>query len=311
MDALSSVLSLLKPQNSLAAGLEAGGDWSIRFPDLTGGIKTGAIISGQCWLEVEGSPGPIRLDQGDCFLLPHGRPFRLASDLSLDPVDAGDAFRPATPGGMIRLNGGDGFSMISTRFILSGSQSGFLLGMLPAIVHVRSAPEQDVLLWSIRRIMTELRGPQAGGALAVDHLAHLMLIEALRLHLAAEAEARIGWLFALADDRVSQALHAIHSAPTERWTVESLASRAGMSRSSFAARFRALVGTSPMDYLIRWRMAVAGERLATGREPISAIALSVGYESEASFSTAFKRIMGAAPRRYARTVDRGVTRSAP
>lgn len=306
MGALSSVLSLLKPRNSLAAGLDAGGDWAIRFPDLSEGIKTGSVVSGSCWLAVEGSAEPMRLTPGNCFLLPHGRRFVLASDLALPPVDAAEVFGSARRGGVACVNGGGDFSLVSTRFVLSGTQAGFLLGMLPPIVHIRSAPGDAGLLWPIRRIMNELSDPQPGSDLVVDHLAHLMLVEALRLHLAAGAATQTGWLCALADPQISRALHAIHGAPSQRWTVESLAGLAGMSRSSFAAKFRSAVGTPPMDYLIRWRMAVAGERLTTGKEPVSTVALSVGYESEASFSTAFKRIMGRAPRRYARMVGGGV-----
>lgn len=306
MDALSSVLSLLRPRSSLAAGLEAGGDWAILFPDMSEGIKTGAVVSGACWLAVEGCADPVHLGPGDCFLLPHGRRFVLSSDPNLDPVDASEVFGPATRGRVARVNDGGSFALVSSRFVLSGSQAGFLLGMLPPIVHIRSTPDQVGLLGPIQRIMTELRDPQPGGDLVVDHLAHLMLVEALRLHLAAGAATQTGWFFALADRQISRALHAIHDAPSERWTVEALASLAGMSRSSFAAKFRAIVGTPPLDYVIRWRMAVAGERLTIGKEPVSAVALSVGYESEASFSTAFKRIMGRAPRAYARTAGRSM-----
>jgi len=88
MDPLSDVLSLLKPKNYLSAGYEAAGPWSIQFPDQQKSIKTGAIISGQCWLSVEDVPEPVLLKTGDCFLLPSGRPFRMASDMALPPIDA-------------------------------------------------------------------------------------------------------------------------------------------------------------------------------------------------------------------------------
>ncbi len=96
------------------------------------------------------------------------------------------------------------------------------------------------------------------------------------------------------------AIGAIHAEPAHRWTLQELAARAGMSRSSFALRFKQTVGASPMDYLTRWRMLLAGDRLAHTDDPVSAIALSLGYESESAFSTAFKRVMGASPRQYSR-----------
>jgi hypothetical protein len=86
MDPLSDVLSLLKPRNYMSAGFDAAGDWAIQFPDQQESIKCGAVVSGQCWLSVEGVPDPVRLETGDGFLLPSGRPFRLASDLSLPPL---------------------------------------------------------------------------------------------------------------------------------------------------------------------------------------------------------------------------------
>ena len=149
-------------------------------------------------------------------------------------------------------------------------------------------------------MMTELRAPQPGGYLIIEHLAHMMLVQALRLHLTEGAGPRVGWLFALSDRQISTALNAMHENPAHRWTLQELASRAGMSRSSFALKFKALVGTSAMDYLVNWRMALAGERLENSKDPISIIAPSLGYESEAAFSTAFKRVMGCAPREYGR-----------
>ena len=148
--------------------------------------------------------------------------------------------------------------------------------------------------------MQELREPQPGGSLIVQHLAHMILVQALRLHLADGARAGVGWLFALADKQMSAAMTAMHDDPARRWTLQELAARAGMSRSTFALRFKETVGTSPMEYLAQWRMLLAGDRLENSRDPISLIAPSLGYESEAAFSTAFKRLMGCSPRQYGR-----------
>ena len=92
----------------------------------------------------------------------------------------------------------------------------------------------------------------------------------------------------------------MHADPARRWTLQHLAERVGMSRSAFAAKFKTTVGSSPMDYLTRWRMLLAGERLANSSDPISVISPSLGYDSESAFSTAFKRVMGCSPRRYSR-----------
>ena len=112
------------------------------------------------------------------------------------------------------------------------------------------------------------------------------------------AARHVGWLIALADPRLASAIGAIHADPGARWTLPALAKEARMSRSSFARAFRNTVGSSPVDYLTRWRMLLAGARLTDGMEPVSAIAWSLGYESESAFSTAFKRVMGCPPRAY-------------
>lgn len=300
MDPLSNVLALLKPRNYLSAGLDAGGGWSIQFPDQQAGIKSGALVSGECWLSVDGMAEPVHLNTGDCFLLPTGRSFRLASDMALAPIDATAIFTGIPKGGFARVNGGGACSILSNRFALTGQYADHLLQMLPPIVHIRGTPDQSALGWSIDRMMQELCDPQPGGFLIVDHLAHMMLVEALRLHLTDASAARAGWLFALADKQISQALTAMHEDPAHRWTLQNLAERAGMSRSTFAQKFKQAVGTSPMDYLINWRMALASDRLENSSDPIAVIASSLGYKSDAAFSTAFRRVMGCAPRQYSR-----------
>jgi AraC-like DNA-binding protein len=146
----------------------------------------------------------------------------------------------------------------------------------------------------------ELLEPQPGASLVAQDLAHMMLVQALRLHLAEGLKGGVGWLFALADKQMSAAIHSIHDAPAQRWTLQSLAQSAGMSRSTFALKFKQTVGASPMEYLTRWRMLLAGDKLVNASDPVSVIAVAVGYESESAFSTAFRRVMGCSPRQYSR-----------
>jgi AraC-like DNA-binding protein len=299
MDPLSDVLSLLKPQSHVSAGFDAGGDWSIAFP-RNAGIKCYAVMSGGCWLAVDGVADPVRIAAGDCFLLPSGRPFRLCSALDVPPVDSSAVFPPPRAGGVITYNGGGDVFFVGSRFVLSGSHADILLKMLPPIVHIRKESDQAALRWSVERMMQELQNPQPGNFLVAQHLAHMMMIQALRIHLAEGGEGGIGWLFALADRQMGAAISAMHEDPAQRWTLQTLAERAGMSRSSFAEKFKQTVGTAPMEYLTRWRMLLAGDRLANTGDSISVVALSLGYESESAFSTAFKRVMGCSPRQYGR-----------
>ena len=300
MDPLSDVLALLKPQSYLTAGLNVGGPWAIRFTGRIGTIKCYAVIDGACWLKVDGVADPMRLGAGDCFILLNGRSFTLASDLALAPVSAGDVLGSARHGAMVVHGGGGDAILAGNRFEVDGRKAEALLGALAPVVYLRAAEDQATLRWSIERMMAEVREGRPGMSLVAHHLAHLMLLQALRLHLSRETGGQVGWFYALADPQVSAAMAAMHADPAHRWTLGELACRAGMSRSIFARRFRVRVGETPIAYLTRWRMMLAAERLAEGRFPLAEAARSLGYGSENAFNTAFKRVMGCPPRRYAR-----------
>jgi len=143
----------------------------------------------------------------------------------------------------------------------------------------------------------ELREPQPGGDLVAQRLAYLMLVQALRLHLAEGLKGGVGWLFALSDKQMSAAITSMHDEPTRDWTVEEWGLRAGMSRSTFALRFKQTVGVSPMEYLTRWRMLLARDRMANTSDSISEIARShrLGIRQRLR-QKAFKKITGCSPR---------------
>jgi AraC-like DNA-binding protein len=299
MDPLSDVLSMLKLASYTYGGWDMGGPWAIAFR-APAGVKCYAIVSGSAWLDVDGVAEPVRLVAGDCFLLPRGRAFRLASALGLPAIDVASVLKAPLNGAIAVWHGGGDCLGVGGHFTLAGKHADLLLNMLPPIVHLRAQADKDALRWAMERMMQELRAPQPGGALIAQQLAQMMLVQALRQHLAEGAKGGVGWLFALADPQMAVAIGALHAEPERRWTLQALAERTGMSRSALALKFKQTVGATPIDYLTRWRMLVAGDRLAGGAEPVSAIALSLGYESESAFSTAFKRVMGCSPRQYGR-----------
>jgi AraC-like DNA-binding protein len=299
MDPLSDVLSLLKPESYLSGGFELARDVAIQFPKHAG-IKCYAVVSGQCWLTVEGVADPVRLTAGACYLLPRGRPFSLAVDASIQPIDFHILREAWLRGDFQSKNQSGGCYIVGGHFILTGGHAEILLNSLPPIVHIQKESDKAAMRWSLERMKEEILDPQPGGSLIAQQLAYMMLIQALRLHLADDANGSIGWLFALADKQMSAAITAMHSHPGHRWTLQELAERAGMSRSIFALKFKATVGATPMEYLTRWRMMLAGDRLRNTDDSISAIALALGYESESAFGKAFRRIMGCSPRQHSR-----------
>jgi AraC-like DNA-binding protein len=297
LDPLSDVLALLRPKSAISAGLDAGGDWAIRFPPHEG-IKFNAVMRGACWVQVDGESEPQRIEAGDCFLLTRGRPFQFATDLSLPAIDSPSIYDRAVDG-IATCNGGGDFFLIGGRFSFEGDHTASLFDALPAVLHVHDASAQAaVLRWALEQLADELKARPPGGALMAEHLSQIMLLQVLRLWLSSEGPKAPGWLGALADPRLARAIGAMHANPGRKWALAELANIAGMSRTSFAERFRNVVGQTPLDYLIHWRMRLAADRLRRTDERVCAIALSVGYESEAAFSTTFRRIMGTSPGRY-------------
>ncbi|MDB5768121.1 MAG: AraC family transcriptional regulator, partial [Collimonas fungivorans] len=282
MDPLSDVLSLLKPRSYASGGFEVTGDTAIQWPQHEG-IKCYAVVSGQCWLSVEGIPDAVLLTAGDCYLLPPGPSFRLATDLSATPVDFNIVRSKSRSDREVSGKEEGSCYLVGGHFVLTGSHADFLLSSLAPIVHIRKESDKAAMRWSLQRMKEEVRDPQPGGSLIAQQLAYMMLVQALRLHLADGAKEGVGWLFALADKQMGAAIRCMHDDPGYRWTLQKLAERVGMSRSIFALRFKETVGATPMEYLTRWRMLLAGDRLKNSRESTSAIALSLGYESESAF----------------------------
>ncbi len=300
MDPLSDVISLLKPHSFTGSGFDVGGAHSVQFPRFEG-IKYYALVSGRLWLLVEGTSEAVHLDAGDCVLLTGGHPCRLTTDLSLPATDAA-VFKSAIRhnGDIATLNGGGDSLTLGGHFLISGLHANVLLDLLPPVIHIRKESVDPTFHWSIDFLMRELRTSRPGSSLVEQHLASLILIQALRVYLSEGSHGISGWLFALSDEKISRALIAIHGDPAERWTLQKLAAIAGMSRSLFAQRFKVTVGSSAMEYVTKWRMFKAAERLMDFHDPIAEIAPSLGYEYESAFSAAFKRVLGCSPRQYAR-----------
>ena len=298
MDPLQDVLAVVGATSYLSTGLVAGGDWAVRF-EPPAGVKFNSVRRGHCRLRVEGVPRPIALGPGDCFLLTQPRAFTLASDLSLAGVPAGPIFRGAT--GPAQAGTGAEMAMIGGGFLFNQRARSLLLNNLPPVLHVPGdQPEAGTVHWALGHIGSELAGGQIGAGAIAEHLAMVMLIEVLRLHLRQRPGDTTGWLAGLADPLVADALRAIHERPGHPWTVAELAATARVSRSTLAARFKRVVGQGPLEYLTAWRIELASQRLRQGTQTLDRIAREVGYGSESALSTAFKRVVGSSPREYRR-----------
>lgn len=305
MDPLGQTVALLRPKALLWKQMRANGNWRVRFPASTGVVFC-FVASGRCAFQSEGQ-SPRALEQGDFLLLSKAPAWRLSreTDAGRPTVErtyapgraasepehgwfVGDASRPAE----VEILGG--------RFGFDPANADLLAGLVPRhaeiLSHDPSAPHLRHLLALIRE---ESTSPRAGQALVLERLLEVLLVEAIRRAPANEGAAQPGLLAGLADPQLARALRALHADPRRPWTVERAARLAGLSRSVFAERFATVVGLSPMDYLLRLRMALAKDRLRFGRAPIAEVAAACGYRSVSAFSTAFRRIVGIAPGAFA------------
>ncbi|WP_345817384.1 AraC family transcriptional regulator (plasmid) [Paraburkholderia sp. PREW-6R] len=304
MDPLSEIIRQSRPRSVYVGATDVGGDIGIRFPAHEGAYLY-YLESGECWLKVDGEAEAVCLRAGDCVVLPRGRPFQLTSDLDLPPIDAAVVFDGRSNGSVAAYNGGGRCLMFAAHFEFEAGFALFLLSVLDPVVRVHDPAAKAALRQAIGQMIDELQSGQPGNEVVVDHLAHIALVKILRFHLSEFSNVRAGWLYALADPRMGVAISVMHNDPSRRWTVASLASASAMSRTAFAIRFRTTVGKAPMDYLSHVRMLMAARRLAEPGIRVSKVAQDLGYESESSFSAAFKRVMGLPPKRYADSVRSG------
>jgi transcriptional regulator GlxA family with amidase domain len=173
------------------------------------------------------------------------------------------------------------------------------------VLHVKGDAGTTVrwLEASLPFVASEMASGEPGFETIVSRLADILVVQAVRAHLAQTGGGCKGWLKALIDPQIGRALSLIHEKPEDDWTVESLASKVGMSRSAFAARFAQLVEAPPLTYLTRWRMQKASRLLETSHAGVAEVAKRIGYDAEAAFSKAFKRWIGVAPGAYRRTAE--------
>ncbi len=296
-DPLSDILSIANARAVLTGGFTAGGPWAIRFP-ARDKIKFAAVIKGACWVTLEGEPAPGRLEAGDVTLLAEQRGFVLASDLDVEPVDAISVFSGA---GATHVTLGDGgaFEYLGGHVELAPASGRLLMEVLPPWIHIGAAsPQAVVSRWLMDQLVAEGAGAQPGRELVSAQLTQLLFMQILREHLRNVGEAPAGWLRALADPRIAAALNLMHAEPGRAWGLDELARAAAMSRTTFAAHFKAATGVPPLTYLTQWRMRLAERALREDRESVAVIAASLGYASESAFSNAFKRETGASPRAF-------------
>lgn len=288
MDVLSDILRLLRLRASVYFHSDFCGTWTV---DSSGSGKATfhLVADGNCWLHTEGEQEPLALAAGDLVVFP--RDARHVISDSPEPLLAD------TPPGVVRAGGaGASTSLVCGYFEFDSPQVNPLLDALPDTVRIHS-DQADNAIWLdtlVRLIRLETGSDSPGADAIVDKLSDVLFVQVVRTYIRENGPPQ-GLLAALSDVQVCRALKAVHASPGSAWSVETLAQEAGMSRSAFARRFQQLMNVTPMHYVAGWRMQRAFDVLAEGRQSVAAVAETFGYQSEASFSKAFKQHLGVGP----------------
>lgn len=310
-DVLSAVLRSVRLTGAVYFDFELSAPWVAEAPparEIAASVMPGAqrvieyhlIARGSCWGNVVGG-SPIRLTEGDLIVFPQGDPHVLSSAPGMRATpDMSVYVKPTTPLPLVYERGGGGPDR--TRIVccfLGCDERPFnpLLTALPRVIHLSRAGNDAAGGWLDTLLDIALRESgtaRAGRDNILARLSELMFVEAIRRYIEALPPAQTGWLAGLRDPVVGQALAALHAEPATAWTVERLARDVGVSRSVLADRFAEMVGHPPMQYLALWRMQLASRLLLEGGQ-VAAVAGAVGYDSEAAFSRAFKKLVGHAP----------------
>jgi AraC-like DNA-binding protein len=313
MDALSDVLKSVRLEGACYLNAEFTAPWCIRGELGLASVRQrleGAehvaffhfLTEGRCKVRLAEGGDTLEAVAGDLILFPQEGRHLMGTDLHLAPMEGEAELTPHAGSGASFFQMRHGGGGAATRFVcgyLALSRAVFrpLFESLPRVlcIQIGSEPAAAMLRELLQAGVRESAAARPGSNSVLAKMAELLFVEALRRHVERMPPGGSGWLAGVRDAHVGRALALLHGDPGKAWTVDELARETGLSRSALAERFTSMAGESPMQYLTRWRLALAAQMLRASREPIARIAGRSGYESEAAFSRAFKREFGEPP----------------
>lgn len=324
-DTLSEVLRSVRLRGAVFYDFSLGDEWAAEAPpakEIADAVIPGAehvmeyhvITKGSGWAAIVGEP-PVRLETGDIIMFPQGdahvvssAPGVRATRLSPDWINmTRNTPKPIT----IAMRPDQSFEETSAPELPTNIACGFLgcdlrpfnplISTLPRMLHLPAAGDAAWVSQVMRQAISASRNQRPGGQAVLERISEMMFVDALRRYVEQLPAESTGWLAGLRDRQVGRTLALIHEHPSRPWTIDMLADEVALSRSALYERFTHLIGQPPMQYLTQWRMQVAANLLRQTRAPVLSIALDVGYESEASFTRAFKRLVGTPPGAWRKT----------
>lgn len=309
MDALSDVLRAVRLTGAFFFDVQACAPWCAETPhgkSVVGAMFPGSdhmisyhlLIAGSCWATLEGEE-PIKLSAGDIIVLPHGDTHVLATHPGMRNTPEMSMYARPKDGVLpakISMGsvGGESAHFVCGFLGCDSRPYNPLLTALPRVIVVKDQGSSALGAY-FQAALNEQKSSRIGGADLLGRISELMFVDVVRRHLESLPADRTNWLAGLRDAYVGRALMALHADPARDWTLELLAQEAALSRSAFAERFTQFVAQPPMQYLTNWRMQLATNYLRNGAESVACIAHKVGYDSEAAFSRAFKKVVGSPP----------------
>ena len=300
MDALSTVLEATRLRSVVYSKFPLAAPWGLDIIQDQNS-QFWRLVSGNCTV---GSPDGriIELKAGDLVFVPHGSAHWIADKSTSLRMPSPEFVKARREGIPVFNSGGDVTTLIAGHFEFDYLPLHPFLKDLPPIIHIRQyVTENQLLLKQVTQLMLEeLDNERPGSRVMLKCLSEIMFVNIIRAYLEQSAPGS-GFLSALNDPRISKALKLMQDAPQNNWTLGSLASEIGMSRSAFFNQFKKLVHQTPLDYLTNWRIRQAQKLLTTDSSNISQISANVGYQSEAAFNRIFKLKTGQTPAVYRRS----------
>lgn len=318
MDPFDDVVSAMSVASSLYVRFQLGAPWGVAF-DTGYQARLMMVADGEGWL-LKAADSPLRVAKGDCLIIKEGTRFAMADAPDSPIVDCAELFVDlpgfsvdtgftTIPDRTVRHGGGGAvMEIVSARLSFDPVAAEPLLAVLPDLLHVRLGEDHLPLLeTTLRLIGLESLGDGLGADLAVERLTDVLFIQTIRAWAAADGSQAGGWLAALRHRSLARVIRQVHADIARDWTVEDMAEVAGVSRSTFAQHFRAVLGETPLSYVTRWRMYRAKILMRKGAA-LAEVAVRVGYDSDTALSRAFRRKEGVAPGEWRRTVADQVAR---
>ena len=329
-DPLSDVLRSVRLRGAIFYYVSFRDDWVAETPaspELASALMPGAehvlafhlIAKGAGWAATDGEP-PVRLASGDIIMFPRGDRHVISSapgmraklddsDWQLTTRNDPKPIAVAYHDGVLRPGSPSPAEEASTVVICGFIACDLrpfnpLIEALPRLLHLRSSGVGAWVAPVLDQAVAESRLSRAGSAAVLERVSEMVFVDAARRYLESLPEGGSGWLAALRDRHVGKAIGLMHERPAEPWTIDELGRQVGLSRSALHERFAELVGQPPMQYLANWRMQRGASLLRETTATVATIAQEVGYESEAAFARAFKRLVGQPPAAWRRAQRR-------